>query len=729
LVSRRSELGTLKHQISLQRPSLSIRNLIELMPTTFTKLAPCMLMSPLSVAQYLPSNQAQFDVIIFDEASQITTWDAVGAIARAQQSVIVGDPKQLPPTNFFGRTDDEDEKDLVEYEKDLPSILEEASAAGLPEIQLNWHYRSRDESLIAFSNWHYYNGRLITFPSPQTESHSIIFHKNNGVYARGAGRTNIEEAREIVNFSTNNIKQWMQVPENERPTLGVITFNIQQQELILNLFDKARQNDPTLEWYFSDERDEPVIVKNIENIQGDERDIMCFSITFGRDLAGKLPMSFGAVNRDGGEKRLNVAVTRARLEMHIFSSISADDIDTSRTQALGVAHLQNFLDYAQRGSVALAAMTSDSVGDAESPFEEAVMAALRNKGWEVRPQIGVSNYRIDLGIVHPDHAGAYLAGIECDGATYHRSASARDRDKIRESVLRSLGWNIVRVWSTDWFMNCADALKRIHSELQKLLINSREAEKTDEKNILSIKNTNKNSSNNLCETKIDENYNDNILETEIFSQHFVNRTKYCNQNTKFQLPCISEINTCSDNAKAKLPTETPIDLQRHDGDNNTATTDATRFFDADYTPVLTQLINILVKVEGPIELDRLAQKICKAHGWNRTGAKIKQRVMSCLGRNELHPEDDKMFVWEFESFKENIPFRHIPERDTNEISRHEIFGLIASHPELVNSDDLVRDIADLMGIKRLSQKSKVYISDIITAYNSDLTPLRIPLVS
>ena len=321
MVSRRSELGTLKHQLSLQRPSASIRNLIESMPTTFTKLAPCMLMSPLSVAQYLPSNQAQFDVIIFDEASQITTWDAVGAIARAQQSVIVGDPKQLPPTNFFGRSDDEDEEDLVEYEKDLPSILEEASAAGLPEIQLNWHYRSRDESLIAFSNWHYYDGRLVTFPSPQTDSHSIIFHKNNGVYARGTGRNNIEEAREIVQFSTNKIMQWMQLPEVDRPTLGVITFNIQQQELILNLFDKARQNDPTLEWYFSDEREEPVIVKNIENIQGDERDIMCFSITFGRDLAGKISMSFGAVNRDGGEKRLNVAVTRARLEMHMLARV------------------------------------------------------------------------------------------------------------------------------------------------------------------------------------------------------------------------------------------------------------------------------------------------------------------------------------------------------------------------------------------------------------------------
>ena len=473
-MARKSELGTLRHQLGLQRPSASIRKLIEGMPEAFTKLTPCVLMSPLSVAQYLPAEQARFDMVIFDEASQITTWDAVGAIARGRQSIIVGDPKQLPPTNFFGRTDDDADDEVEFYERDLPSILDEASAAGLPLHQLNWHYRSRDEGLIAFSNYHYYGQRLVTFPSPMTESGAVHFHKVEGIYARGSGRTNMVEARAVVEFIVRRLEEWSAWPEEERLSIGVITFNAQQQELILDLLDAERAQRPHLEWFFSDDREEPVIVKNLENVQGDERDVMVFSITFGRDLADKLTMDFGAVNKSGGEKRLNVAVTRAKSEFHVFSSIAAEDIDLRRAKGIGVAHLKNYLDYADRGSIALPAMDEGSLGPAESPFEESVAAALQTRGWEVRTQIGVSGFRIDLGVVHPDKAGAYLAGIECDGATYHSSATARDRDQIREGVLRNLGWEILRVWSTDWFMHADETLDRIDSALKEFLTQSRE---------------------------------------------------------------------------------------------------------------------------------------------------------------------------------------------------------------------------------------------------------------
>ncbi|MCW3783868.1 DUF4011 domain-containing protein [Defluviimonas salinarum] len=474
-VARNSELGTLRHQLGLQRPRISIRQLLGAMPETFTRLTPCVLMSPLSVAQYLPADQALFDIVIFDEASQITTWDAVGAIARGRQSIIVGDPKQLPPTNFFGRADDDEgNDDLATYEKDLPSILDEATAAGLPEHRLNWHYRSRDEALIAFSNHHYYK-TLVTFPPPKTETDAVQFHFVGGVYARGSGRTNEAEARAITRLATRRMLSWLKHPEPERPTLGIITFNAQQQELILDLLDAERRTSPELEWFFDDEREEPVIVKNLENIQGDERDVMLFSITFGPDKAGKLSMSFGAINLDGGEKRLNVAVTRARAELHVFASIRAEDIDTTRAKGLGVAHLKNFLDYAARGALALPAMEEGSLGPAESPFEDAVARALRGRGWEVRTQIGVSGFRIDLGVVHPDKAGAYLAGVECDGATYHRSATARDRDQIREAVLRNLGWEILRIWSTDWFMREAEALDRVDAALRRLLEDDRAA--------------------------------------------------------------------------------------------------------------------------------------------------------------------------------------------------------------------------------------------------------------
>ena len=468
-VPRNSELGRLRHQMGLQRPSSSIRDMIGAMPESFGKLAPCVLMSPLSIAQYLPTNQALFDVVIFDEASQIATWDAIGAIARGRQTVIVGDPKQLPPTNFFGRSEGEDET-IPAHDRDLESILDEVTASGLPVRKLRWHYRSRHESLIAFSNWHYYDNNLITFPSPVTQDEAVsLAFDPTAIYDRGKSRSNKSEARAIVADIRKRLESWLLQPEAERQTLGVITFNVQQQSLIQDLLDDARRDNPALEWFFSEDRIEPVIVKNLENIQGDERDVILFSITFCRDAAGKMPMNFGAINRDGGERRLNVAVTRARRELKIFAGIRADDIDLDRSKALGVRHLKAFLDYAARGAIALPAQDIGSQGPMESPFEVSVGAALELRGWQVVPQVGVSGFRIDLGIKHPDHPGLYLAGVECDGATYHSSATARDRDKVREQVLRGLGWNIQRVWSTDWWFNADESLERLHQALEDAL--------------------------------------------------------------------------------------------------------------------------------------------------------------------------------------------------------------------------------------------------------------------
>ena len=379
IVPRKSELGILRHQLNLRRPSMPIRQLLSNLPETLGKLAPCVLMSPLSVAQYLPPNHATFDIVIFDEASQITTWDAIGVIARGRQTIIVGDPKQLPPTNFFGRTDDED-KDFPETERDAPSILDEAASSGIRNHHLNWHYRSRCESLIAFSNHFYYGNKLVTFPSPSTDSTAIRFHRINGTYARGSGRVNQDEAKVIAGMVEQRLGTWLDVPEQERPTLGIITFNIQQQTLILDLLDEVRRKNPRLEWFFSDDRVEPVIVKNLENIQGDERDVMLFSITFGPEIDGRISMNFGAVNNMGGEKRLNVAITRARRELHVFSSITAEDVDLSRTNAQGARDLKVFLDYAERGSVVLPVRDKDSIGPAECPFEEAVADTLRARG-------------------------------------------------------------------------------------------------------------------------------------------------------------------------------------------------------------------------------------------------------------------------------------------------------------------------------------------------------------
>ena len=420
----------------------------------------------------MPTTQTLFDVVIFDEASQITTWDAIGAIARGKQTIIVGDPKQLPPTNFFGRNEsDEDDEELEDFEKDLESILDEAHNSGLPTLQLNWHYRSRHESLIAFSNWHYYKN-LVTFPAADSADLGVSFHHlPSSIYDRGKGKTqtNRIEAEAIVADAVRRMKACLAVPEQERFTFGVITFNSHQQSLIDDLFDDARGNDPELEWFFSDDRIEPTVVKNLENVQGDERDVMYFSVTFGPNATGQVPLTFGPLNRDGGERRLNVAITRARRQLIVYSSFKGEQLNADRSGKRGIVDLKNFLEYAEKGPIAIAAQTKGSVGGFDSPFEEAVSEALKSKGWQPVPQVGVSGFRVDLGIVHPDKPGAYLAGVECDGATYHRAAIARDRDKTRQGVLEDLGWRILRIWSPDWWYDPASAIERVHVALASIL--------------------------------------------------------------------------------------------------------------------------------------------------------------------------------------------------------------------------------------------------------------------
>ncbi len=463
-IQRGSSWGILRHELQKKMRHKPVRQMMEEIPNVITNLAPCLMMSPLSIAQFLSAGQALFDVVIFDEASQITVWDAVGSLARGKQVIVAGDPKQMPPTNFFARSDDDPDGE-VDDEGDLESILDELIGASIPQRVLNLHYRSRRESLIAFSNSRYYDSALVTFPAPVHPDKGVSLVQPEGFYARGKARHNQGEAKAIVAEIVSRLT--LVDPDVRMQSLGVVTFNAEQQSLIEDLLDKARSEDPSIEWAFSeDTAHEPVFVKNLETVQGDERDVILFSITYGPDEAGHVTMNFGPLNRSGGERRLNVAMTRARSEMRVFSTLQPERIDLSRTQARAVADLKHFLEYAQRGPAALAAAVHGSVGDFESPFEIAVARALQDKGWIVHPQVGVSAYRIDLGIVHPDKPGLYLAGIECDGAMYHSSTVARERDKIRQLVLEGLGWTLFRVWSTDWWTHKAKALDELDVALR-----------------------------------------------------------------------------------------------------------------------------------------------------------------------------------------------------------------------------------------------------------------------
>lgn len=464
--NQHTQWGQFHHELRKKRHS-PIRQIMQKFPDVVRVLTPCMMMSPLSVVQYLPSDHALFDFVIFDEASQITVWDAVGAITRGRQVIVAGDPKQMPPSNFFARSEDDPDGD-VDVEGDLESILDAMLSTGIPQSRLNLHYRSRKESLIAFSNDRYYDNSLITFPAPKVRERGVHLVRPEGVYERGQSRCNQGEARAIVEEIVRRLSD--PDPEIRKRSIGVVTFNSEQQTLIENLLDKARRDNPKIEWAFlSEQVTEPVFVKNIETVQGDERDVILFSITYGPDRSDHVTMNFGPLNREGGERRLNVALTRARFEMCVFSTLHPDRLDLSRTSARAVKDLKHFLEYAEKGPSVLGTTVFGPGGDFESPFEVAVARGLRDKGWEIHPQIGVSAYRIDLGVVHPNKPGVYLAGVECDGAMYHSAASARERDRIRQDVLNGLGWKLFRVWSSDWWTDRLRSLNSLDENLRQYL--------------------------------------------------------------------------------------------------------------------------------------------------------------------------------------------------------------------------------------------------------------------
>ncbi len=473
--AKRAGYSVLARELQKQKRHKPIRQLATEMGEAMTQLSPCMLMSPLSIAQYLPPDQAMFDLVIFDEASQIAPWDAIGAMARGKQVIIAGDPRQMPPTSFFTRAASATDGD-ADVEEDMESILDECLAAGIPMHSLGWHYRSRHESLIAFSNHRYYDSSLVTFPAPVTRASAVEWRRVEGVYARGQGRTNQIEAQAVVDEAVRRLVDPAFIAAKR--TLGIITLNADQQRLVEDLLDRARRRYPEIEPHFSDDRTEPVVVKNLETVQGDERDVILLGIGFGPTEPGSksMSMSFGALNSQGGWRRLNVAVTRARQEMIVFTSFDPGMIDLNRTSARAVRDLKHFIEFAERGPRALAEAIQGSVGGHESPFEEAVARELSRRGWQVISQIGVSRFRIDLGIVHPDRPGDYLVGVECDGAAYHSAATARDRDKVRAAILKGLGWDLVRVWSTDWWVDKAGAADRLHKALEAALEASRKAE-------------------------------------------------------------------------------------------------------------------------------------------------------------------------------------------------------------------------------------------------------------
>ena len=452
------QIGMVKGEISKQRRHWALRTLLDRAGEAVIRIKPILLMSPLSVAQFLRPGGLTFDILLIDEASQVRPADALGAIARARQIIVVGDAKQLPPTSFFDRQmegvdDDTPESDdaaaiQAAQAADMESILTLCEARSVPAAGLRWHYRSHHPSLIEVSNDTFYDNRLIYPPSPDAagRERGLTFTKVDGVYDRGRKRSNPREAQEVARAV---LRQARSQPDR---TLGVATFSVAQRDAILNELEVMRAEHPELERFCREEGTgdgrEPFFVKNLENVQGDERDVIFISVGYGRDAHGYLAQGFGPVSRDGGERRLNVLFTRAKRQCRVFASISHHDIRLDAARSAGPRVLKRFLQFAETGEMELPAATGR---EPDSPFEEAVAAALRQAGHAVDPQVGMAGFRIDLAVRDPAAPGRYLLGIECDGARYHSSRWARERDRLRQSVLEQKGWTMHRIWSTDWF--------------------------------------------------------------------------------------------------------------------------------------------------------------------------------------------------------------------------------------------------------------------------------------
>lgn len=463
-------MGFVRGEIGKKKAHASIRKLVTQAGQAVQRIKPVFMMSPISVAQFLPPASIDFDLLLIDEASQVRPEDALGAIARARQIVVVGDQKQLPPSSFFDRLsggeDQDDEEDVsglldgVAKVGDLESILTLCEARGLAPRMLEWHYRSRDPSLIRVSNREFYGDGLILPPSPfqGDPNYGLTFTHVEGIYDRGGKRDNRIEAEALVKRVADHARNSPEL------SLGIVTFSFAQRNLITELLEYQRRQDVELDGFLREGGSEDAFVKNIENVQGDERDVILVSVGYGPSVPGGKPtMSFGPVNNEGGERRLNVLFTRARVRCEVFCSFDPGEMDLSKTKLEGPRVLKRFLDYAKTGIIDDRVATGE---EPDTPFEADIAAEIRRMGYLVDHQVGTVGFKIDLGIRHPDRPGTYILAVECDGATYHSALWARERDRLRQEVLEHLGWKFHRVWSTDWFYRRATELKRLRAAVE-----------------------------------------------------------------------------------------------------------------------------------------------------------------------------------------------------------------------------------------------------------------------
>ena len=663
-VSGSSEVGMLQRAIKSGGRMMSVRKLFESIPNLLRKLSPCMLMSPISVAQYLDPKYPPFDLVIFDEASQMPTSEAVGAIARGKELIVVGDPMQLPPTSFFSSN----HIDEANYDKeDLESVLDDCLAISMPQEHLLWHYRSRHESLIAFSNQMYYDNKLYTFPSPNDMSSQVRLIPVEGFYDKGKTKQNQAEAEAIV----KEIMRRLSDPVLQRRSMGVVTFNSIQQNLITDMLEEEFSKHPNLD-ELANNSAEPIFVKNLENVQGDERDVILFSIGYGPDSQGRVTLNFGPLNREGGWRRLNVAVSRARYEMLVYSVLKPEQIDLNRTRAEGLVGLKAFLEFAARGSsiVANKANKTESGG-----VVSAIADGICKLGFSVKTGIGVSGYQVDIGIINPEKPDEYILGVLCDSENYFRGGTALDRNQTQESVLNHLGWNLIRVWTLDWLESPQKELTRIKEAIEDAI-----ARKADE------------ASADTIEANVTSSANADTDHAPIFET-------------------ISE-NTSSASLKKYTPAVLPL-VQEAYGDSE-------YFLQYKSTAAIKSQIEEILSKEAPISHELLCKRVLSAWGISRRGARINKRldeVISLLNINKTM-SGEIAFYWRDDTDPHTYDEFRVPSND--EASRRNMEDIV---PEEIASavkhivkqqfglaiEDLQREVAKIFGFARCTANMTIFV--------------------
>ena len=663
-----SEVGILQKNIRNNARGISIRKLFDQIPTLLSRMCPCMLMSPLSVAQFIDTDADKFDLIVFDEASQMPTYEAVGAIARGKNVIIVGDPKQMPPTSFFSvNTIDEDNIEM----EDLESILDDCLALSIPSKYLLWHYRSKHESLIAFSNSEYYDNKLMTFPSPDNIESKVRIVNINGYYDKGKSRQNRAEAQAVV----DEIARRLRSEELRKKSIGVVTFSIVQQALIEDLLSDLFIFYPELET-LALECDEPLFIKNLENVQGDERDVILFSVGYGPDAEGRVSMNFGPLNRAGGERRLNVAVSRARYEMIIYSTLRSDMIDLNRTSSIGVAGLKRFLEYAEKGTRSTISSVPRQLSEATASIETIIADRLRSLGYTVHTDIGCSGYKIDIGIVDTENTSNYQLGIICDGKNYKRTKTARDREIVQNNVLKALGWDIYRIWTMDWWEKPDEVMATIQEAIAR-----KKNSKVGSMTAAEINSTPTEVAAPAPTAQITNNEISFVLKASPVAPEKQAASVLSTQNRIEQ--------------KYKFAKITPYSYSPED------------FFFTDSYAILLSQIRKIMESEAPISKSLLCKKILSEWGISRLGTRVEAQIETALDTLNIYRTEYEglVFCWnDKEQCASYSIYRPVSDREATDIPPEEIANAIRqllTDSISLPAADLIKACAQQFGFARM----------------------------